>query len=242
MFAYGRLKSTDERNALHPMHRALGPVAALTVPQEKTWGFTGKVLDQGQTGTCTAHAGAHFIHASPISHKGFLDPFQLYREAVLLDEYDDNDSDATAPTPALLQAGSSGTGVAKALAKRGVISEYLWAQRMEDAVTWVLTRGPVMVGSNWYASMEDPTPEGMVRIGVNSAIVGGHEWLIRGADKDKALVLCVNSWGPGWGGGSKRWKGRAVPAGHFLLDFDTLARLFHEDGDAVSALEKKPGK
>jgi hypothetical protein len=158
---------------------------------------------------------------------------------VLLDEYDDNDADATAANVSDLQAGSSGTGVAKALAKRGTISEYLWAQRMEDAITWVLTRGPVMVGSNWYTSMEETTAEGMVKITPLAGIAGGHEWLIRGADKKKGLVLCVNSWGPLWGGGSKRWAGKQVRGGHFLLDFDTLARLFHEEGDAVSAIEKK---
>lgn len=238
MPAYGRLKAIDARNNLHLMHRALGPIAPLVVPNGRTWGFSGNVLDQGQTSTCTAHAAAHFIHASPIRHLGFINPFDLYREAVLLDEYGDNDGDALLEDKNL-QAGSSGTGVAKALAKRGMISEYLWAQRMEDAITWVLTRGPVMIGSNWYGSMEETTKEGFLKILPNSPIVGGHEWLIRGADKKRGMVLCVNSWGPRWGGGSKWWQGGVLKPGHFLLDFDTLARLFHEEGDAVSAIEVK---
>ncbi len=237
MPGYGRLRSTDPRNASFHMHRALAPTEAANPVLLKTWGFSGVPLDQGLSGTCTGHAGAHFIHCSPIAHKTFIDPFILYREAVLSDEYTDNDSDAVKANNDDLQAGSSGTGVAKALEKRGLISSYLWAQRFEDAITWVLTRGPVMVGSNWYESMEKPNASGRLVITPGSPIVGGHEWLIRGADKKRGLALMVNSWGPKWGGVGK-WEGAKVRPGHALVDFDTLARLFHEDGDVVSAIEK----
>jgi hypothetical protein len=233
---FGRRPSTDVRNVAHLMHRRLAPIEAANPIIQKTWGFKGVALDQGNTGTCTGHAGAHFIHCSPISHRGFLDPFALYREAVLLDEYDDNDDDATKITNAGLQAGSSGTGVAKALSRRELITEYLWAQRFEDAITWVLTRGPVMVGSNWYSSMMNVSPAGHLVISPGAGIVGGHEWLIRGANKKRGLALVVNSWGPAWGGVG-RWESAKVRPGHALIDFATLARLFHEDGDAVSAIE-----
>lgn len=235
----GRLRAIDKRNEQHLMHRRLGPVAALKVPEQKTWGFRGAPLDQGNTGTCVAHAAAHFIHASPFSHRKFIDPFKLYRELVLLDEYPENDHEAEEQSVSGLQMGSSGTGGAKALHKRGLISEYLWAQRMEDAITWVLTRGPVMLGTNWYNSMFQATPDGMLKIAAGSGIAGGHEWLIRGADKKKGRALMVNSWGPGWGGGTGKWTaGAKIPGGHAVVDFETLARLFHEDGDAVSCLEK----
>lgn len=234
----GRKPATDPRNDAHPMHKALSFAERTSPVTVKTWGFSGTPLDQGQSGTCTAHAAAHFIHAQPIAHRGFLDPFSLYREAVLLDEYPDNDGDATILDPNKLQAGSSGTGVAKALDKRGLLVEYLWAQRFEDAITWVLTRGPVMVGTNWYGSMFDPDRNGHLVIAKNAAVDGGHEWLIRGVDKKRGIALMVNSWGGKWGGVG-RWEGSGVRSGHALIDFETLARLFHEDGDAVSAVEKK---
>jgi hypothetical protein len=221
------------------MHRTLGPVAPLQVPDDKTWSFSGSPLDQGDTGTCTGHAAVHFIHAAPISHKTFLNPFDVYRLGVTLDEYDDNDGDANLPD-AECQAGGSGTGVMKALKQLGHLEGFLWAQRFEDGITWCLTRGPVCVGTNWYGSMFDPTPEGFVKITAGAGIAGGHEWLIRGADKKRAVALAVNSWGPKWNAkATGRWGKTKLPAGHFLIDFETLSRLFHEDGDVVSGIEKR---
>jgi hypothetical protein len=222
------------------MRRLLAePPPTLPVPDLKTWDFLGEPLDQGKTATCTAHAGAHMIHAAPIRHRGFLNPWQLYREVVLFDEYLENDIESTEADNQKLQAGSSGTGVAKAIEKRGLISEYLWAAEMRDALLWVLTRGPVMIGTNWYRSMFKPTPEGFVKIGSTSPIAGGHEWLLRGVDMKRGVALAVNSWGPDWNAAATgRWVRAHVRPGHFLIDFGTLERLFNEDGDAVSALEK----
>lgn len=236
----GRRPSSDPRNALHPMARTLAePPPALPVPDLKTWTFLGDPLNQGSTGTCTGHAGAHMIHAAPISHRGFLNPWNLYREAVLLDEYPDNDRDAAETSDARLQAGSSGTGIAKALTKRGTITDYLWASEMRDANLWVLTRGPVMVGSNWYSSMFDPTREGFVKISPAAQVVGGHEWLIRGIDIRRGVALAVNSWGPEWNAHAEgKWVRSPIRPGHFLVDFRTLEQLFHEDGDVVSCREK----
>lgn len=235
----GRLPSTDQRNAAYLMHRTLTPAEVVSPLTSKTWAFTGKVLDQGETGTCTGHAGAHAIHCSPIPHAGFINPFDLYREAVLMDEYPDNDADATELNDSKLQAGSSGTGVAKALSKRGLLVSYLWAQRFEDAINWVLSRGPVMIGSNWYSSMFTPTKEGLLKITTTASVAGGHEWLLRGVDKKAAVALMVNSWGAGWNSkATGKWDGGKVPVGHAIIDFTTLARLFHEDGDAVSIIEK----
>lgn len=236
----GRLRSIDPQNLQYHMHRSLTPAEVTTALTNKTWGFSGSPLDQGNSGTCTGHMAAHFIHCSPIPHKGFIDPFKTYRLAVTLDEYPDNDADATAPNNEDLQAGSSGTGVMKALTQMGLLQGFLWAQRFEDGVTWCLTRGPIGMGTNWYSSMFDATREGFVKIASNASIAGGHEWLIRGVDKKLGLALAVNSWGPKWNAtATGKWASKKLPAGHFLIDFETLARLFREDGDVVSGVEKK---
>ena len=203
--------------------------------------FAGKPLDQGQTGTCTAHAAVHFIHCSPKAHTKFLDPWKLYREIVLLDEYTDNDSEATLPdVPGHInmQQGSSGTGAAKALDKRGLLVDppgYLWADKVEDGTLWVLTRSPVLLGCNWYDTMETPTPEGFVKIGPRAVVVGGHEFIWRGVDVKRGVDWFVNSWGPKW---NAHAKDKSVPPGHFMMDHETVARLFREDGDVVSPIER----
>lgn len=240
----GRLPATDPRNERHRMRRLLAaPPPALPVPDLRTWPFSGIPLDQGETGTCTTHAAAHFLHCGPLPHRGFLNPFDLYRETVLLDEYTDNDAEATGPIEKM-QGGSSGTGAAKALEKRGLISEYLWADTLADLTLWVLTRGPVMVGTNWYRGMFEPTPEGFVKIPQRDRIAGGHEWLIRAVDVRRGVAEAVNSWGilrfnaaP-----TGKWGGSKLRPGHFLIDMNTLERLFHEDGDVVSCIEKKKEK
>lgn len=215
------------------MRRALAAPVSADTPTIKTWQFMGDVLDQGNTGTCTAHAAAHFIHSSPFGHRGYLDPFDLYREIVRVDEYPDNDHEADGDV-SKMQTGSSGTGAAKALHKRGLISEYLWAKGLDEIVAWVLLRGPVMIGTNWYAGLGSPTPEGFANI--SGALRGGHEWLIRGVNLRRGFALAVNSWGPQFNRNATGCR-----PGHFLLDIDTtLRRLIAEDGDGVSALEVPP--
>jgi hypothetical protein len=241
----GRLPSSDPRNRAHPMARALAePPRALPVPDVRTWGFYGSVLDQRSTSTCTGHAGSHFIHCEPLAHRGFLNPFALYREAVARDEYHENDREATELDDDKLVTGSSGTGVAKALRDRGLIEgAFLWASEMRDALLWVLTRGPVMVGSNWYSSFGEPTPEGFIKITSSARVIGGHEYLIRGVDMPRGVALAVNSWGPDWNSRSEgRWGKQPLKDGHFLIDHGTLDRLFDEEGDGVSALEKRPAE
>lgn len=234
----GRRFAPDSRDLLHPMAAMLpGPTAPL--PTNKRWNFRGAVLDQGSTQTCTAHAAAHFYRAEPIQHRRDINPYDLYREGVLLDEWKQNDIEATYPD-SKLQWGSSGRGMVKALEARGLIQEYRWASTLREATEWVLTRGPVLIGTNWYHDFEQPTREGFVtfKSQKGGGVAGGHETLLRGVDTTKGIALVVNSWGPGWNSG----KAKKCPKGHFLISFEDLERLFHEDGDAVSPIEKKPPK
>ena len=101
---------------------------------------------------------------------------------------------------------------------------YAFAGSVAEVVTWVLTTGPVITGTNWYSGMMLPDATGRVKI--SGEKVGGHEWTINGADTDKQLFYCVNSWGTGWGQG-----------GHFAISFDDHARLLAEYGDACVTAE-----
>lgn len=208
----------------------------------RTWPFFGDPLDQDESGTCVAHAGAHAIHCGPISHRKFLDRWALYRLIVTLDEFPDNDHEANEPDNNKLVYGSSGLGGAKALEKMGLISEYKWALGdLNAAIAWVLTRGPVMVGTNWYSSMFTPTPEGLIKISPGSHNAGGHEYLWRGVDMRRGLAEIVNSWGPQWNAhATGRWGTARIRPGHAVVPLEVLERLIvREDGDAVSIIEKK---
>jgi hypothetical protein len=231
----GRLQAVDTRNALHPMMRMLPEIAPPNLPVSKAWPFDQPSLNQGDTGTCTAHAAVHFMMCGPWKHKAsvLVNPYTLYREIVLLDEYPQNDHEALVVENFNLRMGSSGTGAAKALHRRNLITEYLWAGRFEDAINWILLRGPLMIGTNWYSSMYDGTPEGFLQIKSGARLDGGHEWVLRSWNRKKAYGEAINSWGPSWNAGRSKVKG-----GRFLIDEETLRRLFHEDGDAVSAIEK----
>ncbi len=227
----GRRPAVDVRNFLYPMRTALNAPVSRGIDTVKTWRFLGHPLDQGTTGTCVAHTAAHFIHCAPIGHKGFLDPYDLYREIVLLDEYASNDEEANEQDIQKLQGGSSGTGAARALEKRGLLKEYVWGRKASEVVAWLLTRGPVMFGSNWYSGMFEPNREGYIK--PTGTVVGGHQYLFNGVDLRQGLVRGINSWGPAWNPSAKLCR-----PGHFVMSIEVMERLLKEDGDAVSAVER----
>jgi hypothetical protein len=235
----GRKFAPDARDENYPM-RTLLPKAIETLPTSKTWDFRGAVLDQGGTGTCTAHAAAHFVRSAPMRHKHDLNAFDIYREGVLLDEWGDNDVEATR-TDDQLQFGSSGRGMVKALEARGIIKEYRWGWSVDEISAWVLTRGPVLIGTNWYEDFFNPTTEGFVKFKTpdGGGIAGGHETVVRAANRTKAIALVVNSWSARWNANANPPPGLRCPPGHFLIDFETLHRLIREGGDGVSPIEQK---
>lgn len=233
----GRRFAPDHRDENYPM-RALLPKTVDALPLSKTWDFRGAILDQGATGACTAFAAAHFIRSAPMRHKTDIRPFDLYREGVLLDEFPDNDVEATRPDEQM-QFGSSGRAMVKALEARGLIKEYRWGWSVDEISAWILTRGPVLVGTNWYEGMFNPTSEGFVKIAANDTVAGGHEYLVRAANRSKAIALVVNSWSARWNSNANPPPGLRCPPGHFLIDFETLHRLIREGGDGVSPIEQK---
>lgn len=180
----------------------------------------GRVLNQGNVGSCTGNAMAQSLMATPLrlEHRTMTQrkAVQLYRRATQLDsvpgEYPIEDT------------GSSGLAVCKAAVEYGYIHRYEWAFGI-DHVRAALARGPMILGTVWYEKMFEPDDEGFVSIG--GEIAGGHEWLLLGYVG--ADYLALNSWGKDWG----------VPGpgvghgGAFWLSHDTLGDLLAEDGDAV---------
>ena len=229
MPSFGRRFDQDERDRNFLMRRMLPDARTLELPTRKTWRINATALDQGDTGTCVGHAWRNFLRCAPVrTEAGGPSAFDIYRTAVLKDSWSGNDDEAALPDgdPGL-DFGTSVRAGAEAVTSLGHLKSYVWAFSLQPAVEWVLTQGPVVLGTNWYSSMSRPDAQGIVRITANASIVGGHAYLLRGVNTRTALARCSNSWGDGWG-----------LSGEFLMPFRDLERLIHEDGEACSAVQK----
>jgi hypothetical protein len=230
MPGFGRRFVQDDRDRNFLMRRMLPDARSLALPARKTWGINAKALDQGNTGTCVGHAWRNFLRCAPIKvEKGGPSAFDVYRSAVLKDSWAGNDNEAQLPDgDPRLDDGTSVRAGAEAVTGFGLLKSYVWSFSLQPAVEWVLTQGPVVLGTNWYSSLSQPDAEGIARITANASVVGGHAYLLRGVDTRRALARCSNSWGDDWG-----------KSGEFFMPFRDLERLIHEDGEACSAVQQR---
>jgi hypothetical protein len=189
--AYGRLVEHDERS------RAYGIVVSPTAkPKTVLWAHRAPVLDQKSTGSCTGDALGQLLNtdrfaASRLNHAGFLtqdDALALYSLATRLDnipgEYPPTDT------------GSSGNAVAKAGVRLGYLTSWNHAFGFDQLLIALQTQ-PVIVGTEWTDAMEDPNSRGYIR--PSGSVVGGHEYVVLGADVTYQYVTILNSWSDGWG-------------------------------------------
>lgn len=224
----GRLASPDPSDKHFLMRRKLAAPGAAAMPTAKTWAISGVSLDQKETSCCVGFAWRNFLRCAPLrTEKSGPSAFDIYREAVTLDEWAGNNNEATLPDydPGL----SSGTSVragAEALTNKGRLKSYLWAFDLQSVIEWVLMQGPVVLGTNWYSSLFTPNPEGIAKITPNATIAGGHAYLMRGVNTKRALATCENSWGDSW-----------ARKGTFYLPLTDLERLMHESGESCTAIE-----
>src|SRR5690349_13432585 len=130
IYGMGRLPAPDERDCSFPLQAMLGKK-----PRRRTrpWDRP-RVLDQGGSGTCVGHAWRLWLEMAPHLHPADygLGAFDIYRAAVLLDEFRQNDREARIEDPDQLQHGTSVRAGAKAMLAAGYIGEYRWAY---DAAT-----------------------------------------------------------------------------------------------------------
>lgn len=221
----GRRSAPDVRDRAYPMRSVMPSFALRPYRYYKTGSFL--PMDQGATGTCVAHAWRGFLLAAPLMCPTPPDAFDLYRRIVLLDEWTDNDHEATSTNNSALQSGTSVRAGVKHLQELGFIESYVWAASAEECARWILTRSTIVMGTNWTSGMDHPDYRtGMAQ--VTGPSLGGHAWLLTGYNRLTKVFRAMNSWGTLWG-----------REGRFYLSYNDLDKLIKEDGEACAAVEQR---
>jgi hypothetical protein len=209
---YGRIVRLDDRDAKYPIRELLGHVARL---RSYTWACK-VVLDQGNVGACTGFSVAAEGAARPVVIAGVTNRtgMELYKRARQLDDIPGEDYE-----------GSTVRGAMKAAVERGWYSEYRWAESVQDVAAAIGYHGPVVLGINWYAGMEEPDGKGVIR--PTGHLRGGHAILCNGFSNKTALFRLHNSWGDEWGIG-----------GACYISWDDLEMLLRRDGEACVPVKR----
>lgn len=193
-------------------HQRTSPI----LDQDLTITYQGQTYDG--TGSCTGNAATGDLGTQPLTAPSSIvldetTALNIYSAATQIDGFGD-------PFPTN-DRGSSGLAVAKVCQKQGYISGYQHCFSLNDMLK-ALQVTPVIVGTNWYDSMDAPDVNGLVGVSAQASVRGGHEYEAIGVDVQKQLIEFVNSWGAGWG-----------IQGHFFMSYDTVTRLLGEQGDVT---------
>lgn len=229
----GRIVVEDSRDAAYPMR--------LTMPRQIRRGTSyyfrvGPILNQremycphanerhpycGEQGFCVGAAWRQWLSSSPHNNHHPVTALSFYHRAQQFDQW---------PGEAANYAGTSVRGGAKALQSYyGIIENYYWAQNFDDVLDFLLGKiGTVVVGTMWHDGMLEPDEDGFVH--PTGRVVGGHAYLLVGANLRQQKVRLVNSWGEQWGQKGQAW-----------ISFDDLERLlFNGRGEACAATLTEP--
>lgn len=185
------------------------------------------ILDQGELGSCTGNAALGCLGTEPFFStlvNWFADTFadavaderkavDIYSQATAIDEFPGQyPPDDT---------GSSGLGVAKICKKLGLISGYQHATSI-SAAFGALQKTPIITGTYWYDSFDEPELDGRIRLTPTAQVRGGHEYLFRQLDVENRRVWMDNSWTDQWG-----------ISGRAYLTWSDYEQLLARDGDAT---------
>lgn len=205
----GRIAAPDARDKRFSMALAL---AAVPLPSYKYW-TPGAVLDQGQTPQCVAYSWTGWGLATPIRDRlsQLTPPAALYAACKAIDGFPGDGTTVRA-------------GV-QIMQREGRIANYLWAQSPAELTAWLLTKGPVVVGTDWLSEMFTPDVKGFIH--ARGSLEGGHAYLVTGFNAVTRKYRCRNSWGA-WGQGGSFW----------ISEADMHALVFERGGEACAAVEK----
>lgn len=217
----GRRYAPDERDQRYPLRALLTELPPAPPQRRYRYWRVGPVLDQGQTGRCVAFAFRNWLNAAPIMDNPAADPDPnaIYDAAIKIDEFPDNNNDTAR------QMGTSVRAGAKVLQTLGYVANYHWAASVDEAFTWLLSGGTIVAGTVWTQDMFTPSKEGFLK--PTGSVVGGHAYLLDGANRQRGVIRLYNSWG-GWG-----------RKGHAWISGEDLTTLFGQQGELCVAVEQR---
>ena len=212
----GHVYTYDAGDFEHPMSPHVGEIDGDPMTQTQVHAL-GPILNQQKTQSCVGHGWTLFVTSAPQLTSPGPNPYRIYHEAQQLD-------DIAGEEPVYF--GTTVRAGAKAMLQDGWITgDYVWAEDARVLWKYVLTRGPVVLGSDWFEGMNRVDNNGFVTL--SGARVGGHCYLCYGVSASDRAFLCANSWGKTWGDG-----------GIFLFRFDDARTLFwRQQMVACSAVE-----
>jgi hypothetical protein len=233
----GLIPAPDPQDIKYALRLMLPELSTVVGRKTHHSAFFSVPLDQGSEGTCVGHGWKHWMMAAPTVSRSNKEPsaIQIYREAILLDEWTDNDWGD-------MQSGTSLNAGAKALRARGLIDSWQHIYEAEEAIDFVagvdatgkLVSGtPAILGLPWTESMWDTDAEGFLQ--VSGAIVGYHCVAMTGWNERQGFARGPNSWGRTFGPVDRH--GRKT--GFWKLSGENLAKLFSMGGYGVTAIERK---
>lgn len=215
-----RIARFDDRSRGYAIRPFLGP----SIERKKTiWDIPKPLpLNQGREGACVGFGWSGELAVGPIHNpadNGYA--MALYADARAQDRRDGVD----------YTSGATVLAGAKVAKNRGLISGYRWAFGTADVIDTICSKGPVVLGTNWYDGMYETDRGGLLR--VSGPLVGGHCWLGIGYwpahPQFGDCIVLLNSWGPKFGLG-----------GTAFLRVMELDYLLKQDGEACIANEIAP--
>lgn len=208
----------DTRFFKDPRSREYGTrsLVGRTARYKRVWTTRKEPLDQGQEGACVGFSIAGELAAKPVSYE-VTD--STGRKIFAAAQAVDREEGRNFPDGATVLAGMKATQRAK------YFSKYGWCFGIDDTINWIIRRGPVVLGINWYDSMYETTASGLIEVG--GPIVGGHAIVANGfwpahPTFGDVLVL-TNSWGRAWG-----------LSGRGYLPVESAKRLLAEEGEVAA--------